>query len=309
MANLPAKAPAVHSDSAGFTEASFGLNELTGAFLAHVQLMVRAGVTEPTTLDWYRSQFAHVAHLGAFPAAELRTHHLGNIELTNALARALKRLYRWAAAEDLIPRDPFARLAVPPCGERRRVLTRAELARLYRAASAPFRRLLFVQLRTLARPGEIRGLVWSQVRFDLRVILLDRFKGQKRRRDRLRVRAIPFDKVTARLLANLFRKSQDSSPPGRVFVNTRGRPWSANAARCAMRRARCLAGLNDGGENVCLYTLRHTSATNAIRANVALKKVAEVMGHARTATTERYLHLDLGDLVGAIDQANTRPRS
>jgi len=285
-----------------------GLHELTRAFLAHVGLLVRAGVNEPATLDWYARQLAHLDRLGNFPAGEFRPHHLDRFDLTNAIARAIKRLFKWAAAEDLIPRDAFSRLAVPPAGERSRTLTRGELAQLYRSTSPAFRRLLFVQARTIARPGEIRNLTWGQVHFDARVILLDRFKGQNRRRDRLRVRAIPLDRVTVRLLSNLHRKSADPSPAGRVFTNTLGRPWTANAARCAMRRARAAAGLNDGGEAVVCYTLRHTSATNAIRANVSLKLVAEVMGHARTATTERYLHLDLGDLVGAIDQLHTRPR-
>ena len=285
----------------------FRVKDLTRSFLADLAVAVNAGTTEPATLRWYQDQLRHLDHVGDVPADALRTHHLAAIELTNGFARALKRLYKWAAVEQLVPRDPFVKLATPPAGQRERVLTRAEVARLYLASPRPLRRLLFVQLRTIARPGEIRGLTWGQVDLDRRVITLIKFKGKKRRRDKLKARVIPLPVVVVMLLRNLLRKSIDPSPAGRVFYSN-GRPWSANAVRCAMRRARRRAGLDDGEEPVVCYHLRHTGATNAIRAEVPLKLVAEVMGHARTSTTERYLHLDAGDLVGAIDRASRRQK-
>jgi integrase len=290
----------------GLSENVFTLRHLCSSFLNHVRLLVRAGVNEPSTLRWYEDQLHHLDHLGDFPADAVRTHHLASIELTNAFTRALKRLYRWAAVEDLVPKDPFAKLIVPPCGRRERVLTRPELRRLYLAAPRPFRRLLFVQLRTLARPGEIRNLAWGQIDWACRVILLTKFKGKKKRKDKLKARPIPLALPVLRLLRNLQRKATDSSAEGRVFLSTRAsKPWTPNGVRCAMRTARRLAGLDGGGERVVCYTLRHTAATTAIRADVSLKKVAEIMGHARTSTTERYLHLDAADLVGAIDQVFT----
>lgn len=292
-----------------FDAGVFTLGHLIDSYVNHTRLMVRAGVTEPTTLRWYQDQFKHLVGLRHVPADALRTHHLVGVELTNAFTRALKRLYRWAAAEDLIPRDPFAKLTIPPCGARTRVLTRAELRRLYLAAPRALRLLLFVQLRTIARPGEIRNLTWGQIDLERRLIVLGKFKGQKRRRDKAKARPIPLPVVVVRLLRNLHRKAADTSPDGRVFVSPRyGRPWTANGVRCAMRRARKLAGLDVGGERVVCYTLRHTGATNAIRAEVPLKLVAEIMGHTRTSTTERYLHLDAEDLVSAIDRASGRPR-
>lgn len=286
----------------------FTLHNLIGSFVAEQRLLVRAGLQEPTTLRWYEDQFKHLEALGEFPAEALRTHHLATVNLTNAFTRALKRLYKWAAAEDLVPRDPFTKLTITPCGRRERVLERDELRQLYLAAARPFRRLLFVQLRTLARPGEIRQLCWKQIDWTNRVILLVKFKGKKKRRDQLKVRAIPLARPVLRVLRNLFRKSPDQSPDGRVFLNTRGQPWTPNGVRCAMRRARKKADLCDGGERVVCYTLRHTGATNAIRADLNIKLVAEVMGHARTSTTERYLHLNTVDLVDAIDRVSARPR-
>lgn len=287
----------------------FTVRHLLESFTAHVRLLVKAGVNEPATLRWYVDTLKALDHLGDFPAAELRTHHLAAVKLTNGFTRALKRVYKWAADEDLVPRDPFRKLAVPSCGQRARVLTRSELCRLYLAAPRALRRLLFVQLRTLARPGEIRNLTWGQIEFERRVIVLVKFKGQKRRRDKVKARAIPLPIPVANLLLAMRRRSPDSSPAGRVFLSPRfGRPWTANGVRCAMRKARQRAGLDAGDEPVVCYHLRHTAATNAIRGDVPLKLVAEVMGHARASTTERYLHLDAADVVAAIDRLTARRR-
>jgi integrase/recombinase XerC len=116
--------------------------------------------------------------------------------------------------------------------------------------------------------------------------------------------------VVIRLLRNLHRKAADTSPDARVFFSTRGRPWTSNGVRCALRTARRRAGLDGDGERVVCYTLRHTGATDAIRAELPLKLLAEIMGHTRTTTTERYLHLDASDLVEAIDRlAARRPKA
>lgn len=300
-------APAPTSD-ARHDKDVFTLKHLIESFLAETRMMVCAGQTSEKTLDWYVSMLNHLAPLGGSPAEMLRTHHLAGIKFTNGFVRVLKRLYRWGAAEDLLPKDPFAKLTVPPCGRRERILTRPELRRLYLATSRAFRRLLFVQLRTIARPGEIRQLTWEQIDWANRVIVLVKFKGKKLRRDKLRARLIPLSLPVLRILKNLHRKSADPSPTGRVFIAHRGKPWTANGARCAMRSARVRAGLEDGGERIVFYSARHTGATLAIRAGIELKLVAEMMGHARTSTTERYVHLDTSDVVGAIDRMNARPK-
>lgn len=286
----------------------FQVRHLIDSFVTNMKLLVRAGLTAASTLRWYTDSLKPLDKLAEFPAESLRTHHLSTIELTNGFTRALKRLYKWGTNEELVPRDPFAKLTIPPCGRRERTLTRSEVCRLYRAAPRALRLLLLVQLHTLSRPGEIRNLTWGQILWDQRVILLTQFKGQKRRRDKLKARAIPLPHHVLRLLRNLHRKSADPSPTGRVFVAPRGKPWTPNGVRCAIRRARKAAGLDVGDEPVVCYHLRHTSATNAIRADVPLKLVAEIMGHARTSTTERYLHLNTTDVVAAIDRVTARPR-
>lgn len=282
------------------------VGDLVAGYLAHTGILVRAGLAAAATLRWYRAQFAHLGRAGLLPmpAAALRTHHLAPIRLTNAFARAARRLTRWAVAEELLARDPFAKLAVPACGRRERTLTRPDLVKLLRACPRPLRLLLLVQLRTIARPGEIRNLTWDQLDLPARLIVLRKFKGQRARRDGARARPIALDAWVCRMLARLRAKAADPVC-GRVFVATAGRPWTDNGFRCAVRRARDQAALG-GAERVVAYHLRHTGATEAIRAGVSLKLLASMMGHTRTVTTERYTHMNAEDLVGGIDQMDRR---
>jgi integrase len=292
----------------------FQVRHLTRSFLSALTIRVRLGETEPGTHAWYKNQLDKLdAAVGDFPAAELRAEHLVSVDFTNAFVRVLRALYRWACDDDvgLLQRDPFKKLKPPPCGERQRVLTRDEMVRLYRASSRRLRRLLYVLAHTIARPGEIRALRWGQVQWDRRLITLLKFKGKKRRRDGVKVRRIPLDKPTLRMLRNIWERRGRPGPDAPVWLDRDGKEWTANAVRCQMRLARVRAGLGpDGdGERVVCYTLRHTGATVATRKGLKDKALADIMGHASTVTTNRYQHLAGDDLVDAIDRVSARPRT
>jgi len=289
----------------------FTVSALIDSFDRFLCAHVRAGSKAPQTRKWYVVALEKLrAAVGAFPAAELRPHHIIGVEFTNHFIRSVKAMYAWAVDEDLVPKNPFRKLATPPCGERERVLTRKELASLYRVSPRPFRRILSALVHTMARPGELRNLKWSQVDLPNRLLRLNKFKAKKLRKDKMKVRLIPLDRFAAELLTALERRSPDRKPEEHVFLNSRGRPWKKDALRSAMIRARARAGLStdDGGERVVCYTLRHTAATTATENGVRDKTLAEIMGHARTATTNRYQHLGGEHLVDVIDRATARPR-
>lgn len=291
----------------------FRVKNLVDSFLGHLTVRVKVGQTKRATLDWYRLQLGKLARAaGDFPAAELRAHHLTAVEFSYHFTRALKALYRWGADEDvqLVPRDPFRRLRIPRCGQRQRVLRRDEMTRLYLAASRLLRRFLFVAVHTLARPGEVRTLLWGEVQWDRRLVLRVKFKGRDQRTDGVQVRTIPLDRPTIRLLRNLWERRGRPGPDVPVWLDRNGHPWTANALRCQMRLARRRAGLDPKGaaERVVCYTLRHTGATNAVRAGIKGKQLSDLMGHARSSTTDRYVHLAGDDLVDAVDRLAARRR-
>ena len=279
------------------------LSHLIESFHAHQQIRVKLGQCAASTADWYKWQLAKLKPMGGFPAAELRAHHLVTVEFTNAFVRSLKALYRWASDDgvSLVPKDPFRKLKTPRCGQRTRVLSPPEVLRLYRCSTRVFREFLFIALHTLARPGELRYLLWREVDLANRVFRLSRFKSKDRRKDGMAIRAIPLDEAVCRRLAKL-RLSRRPAPADHVFLNHRGGPWTGNAIRCRMRTAREKAGLNDGGENIVCYSCRHTGATDATRKGIQDSVLAAIIGHTSPAMTRRYQHLAASDLVAAVDR-------
>ncbi len=286
----------------------FTVAHLVTSFDRSLSVSVRLGQLRPATQVYYHFQLKKLlSAVGAFPAAELRAHHLVSVELGCHFVRALKRLYQWAADEELIPKNPFKKLKAPPIGQRTRVLSAAEFERLLAVCSPAFARYLRLANETAARPGELRELRWLSVRLEERVILLTNFKAKDKRKDGMKVRRIPLTPLAVLLLAELRAQRPDDGPDGFVFVGRGGKPLGPNALRCSMRTARRKAGLNtEGRERVVCYTLRHTRATDLTRKRVDSNTLAEIMGHTTTQMTRRYQHLSANDLNDVIDRADGR---
>lgn len=273
---------------------------LIDTFLNQLDCLMRSGSCAPGTRTWYADQLKKLRSVaGEVPVAEVRITHLAAVPLTHHFCRAVKKLFAWAVDFDLLAVNPFRRLQIPRCGERTRTLTPEEFRALLRSTNAPFRRLLVAALHTLARPGELRLLKWEHVDLDARVIRLKKFKAKDRRRDGVRLRMIALDDVALKLLR--FLEARRRPEAVYVFESPKKRPWTPNAMRCAMRTARARAGIEKvDGEHVVLYSTRHTAATKAIRNGLGIKHLANLLGHSRVTTTERYVHLDAGDLVNAV---------
>ncbi|MDB5310656.1 MAG: site-specific tyrosine recombinase XerC [Gemmataceae bacterium] len=288
--------------------------DLVRHFLGILDLAASTGRTDPQTRDWYYYQFRHLLRakdpLGAAiadrDAAELVPEDLAGTPYTFHFVRAVRCLFRWAHASKRIPEYRFGKFQGPPCGQRERVLSLAEYRQVTRRAGRALRTILPFLRRTLARPGELRGLRWRDLYLDKQVIRLTKFKARDRRRDNVRVRVIPLTAVVVRWLRHL-QRVRAWLPDDHVFVNSRGRPWTKNALRLAMHRAAAAAGVNVAeGERVVCYTLRHTGATEATRRGVRDRALADILGHTSTRTTARYQHLAEEDLVAVMETATGR---
>ncbi len=71
-------------------------------------------------------------------------------------------------------------------------------------------------------------------------------------------------------------------------------PLQAAAITAIAQRALRRAGIKIVRSGA--HVLRHTLATQMVRSGVALKEVADVLGHAQLETTAIYAKLDLGTL-------------
>lgn len=283
------------------------LGDLQAHYLHWLEAEVSAGRARPRTLEYYQSELgSFVSEVGARRRVKtLIAFDLESRKLRWHRVQAVQRLFNWGCAVGLIESNPFCGVKRPPRGERTRVLDRAELVRLLRAARRPLRDVLQAQRYTLARPQEPRTLDWTHYRVDLGAFVLSEFKGKLLRADGARWRILPVAPRLARLLVRLRRRP--GGGVGTVFLNSRGNPWKANALSLAVRRLCDRLGLNvAAGERVVPYTLRHTAATQATANGVSDRLLAELLGHASTETTARYQHLSTDHLRRGIEAA-TRP--
>ena len=287
------------------------LSELLALFEHALQRDIHAGLRRPATLCYYR-RFLHDFrdHVGgdrlldSFVPLELE------LWKTNwHSVQAVQRLWNWAVKMGVLKCNPFTKIDKPPLGERQRVLTRPELARLLWSAGRDFRRFLIFMRHSLARPQEVRSLCWSQLHWlPVPVFRLQEFKAKARRKDRSAVRLILLDDYLARMLARWWQRGPEKN--SFILCNSQGQPWSGNAIRLRMKRLRRRLGLtpDEAGESVVTYTIRHTGATWATAAGVRDRQLADLLGHTTTRTTARYQHLQVQDLHRAAAQIHTRHR-
>lgn len=271
----------------------------------------------PNTVAAYRHQ------LGKVPPSVKRKdcRHLRPADLTRWAktwheGQAVVRAFNWAVFEaKLIKANPFADVRLPGRGERQRILSPQEIARILRAARRPGRRFLLALRETMARPQEIRLAAWDDLQTErpgvplldaLRagqaLLVLRDYKDRKRRKDATAPRVILITPRLGRLLARIMPASP--TPGQRIFVNAEAQPWTRNAVRCLMRRLRSRLGFerDKHGETICAYTFRHSTATNAAANGITDRLLADLLGHVETRTTRRYQHLCVGHLRAALDR-------
>ena len=133
-------------------------------------------------------------------------------------------------------------------------------------AAAAIRLLLF----TGARSAEITGLRWNWIR-GTRAVLPDSKTGRKT------IQLPP----PARAVLNGLSRTETF-----VFPDNKGNgPMKDIGPR--WQKLRRLAGLDD----VRIHDCRHTFASHAVMSGLDLYTVGRLLGHADTASTERYAHL------------------
>jgi integrase len=203
---------------------------------------------------------------------------------------AVQRVFAWAVENELLDVGCLIAYKKPRPRERTRVITPDEFQAMLRGSGAPFRRLLLALRLCGCRPGELRQLVWEEVRLEQGVLIIPVHKTLTRQKHP-RPRIVPLPEPIMKLIHWLGRNPHGAK--GHVFLNTDGNPWTRTALHSQMRRLRERVGLKaKAGENIVLYSNRHTYGTENV-GKVSDIELAELMGHTDTGTTRRYVHLNL----------------
>ena len=137
---------------------------------------------------------------------------------------------------------------------------------------------------TGCRLGEILSLKWTEVFLkEAYLHLKDSKTGEK---------TVPLNESAKAILNNL---KKDKENPY-VFIGAKPGACLTNISR-AWIKIRGLANLKD----VRIHDLRHTFASLAIKQGVDLYTVSKLLGHKNIATTTRYAHLEMKELIKATN--------
>ena len=272
--------------------------ELATLFLSH-----KARDSALNTLKFYRTQVNRL--LPHFATREIDTIKPGDVLVVldktganqaNATRRAtaigVQQLQKFALDNGLMERPWLAKIPKPGIDARTRIPTPEETKAILAGAHKRFR-IVYQALRLSgARPNELARAQISDYDSKKRMILL---RSHKTARKTGRPRVIPVGTKLARLLTISIGKRKT----GPIFTTPRGVAWTVNNLSTQFKRLRDLAGISD---ELVLYSARHEAGTEFCRQHGILM-ASRLLGHANIATTQRYVHPDLDELLAAQDDA------
>jgi integrase/recombinase XerD len=220
------------------------------------------------------------------------THRDGRGPSTNGVVKALRSLLRFLHVEGLI-RDSLTDAVPTAAGWRLAGLPRAlEAGQVRRLLASCDRRITagqrdFAILKLLARlglrAGEVAALELDDIDWRAGEIVV-RGKGDRRER-------LPLPTDVGQAVATYLRRGRPSGAEGRrVFVRVLAphRALSSDAVSMAVVAAGRRAGLGA----ITAHRLRHTAATEMLRAGAPLSEIGQVLRHRSLVTTAIYAKVD-----------------
>ena len=156
------------------------------------------------------------------------------------------------------------------------------------------------------RLSELVGLDLDDVNVSGRVV---RVLGKGRKE-----RIVPFNRSAAEALRawlgdrEQFVAERGLTPiPRRVraplFLNYRGGRLSTRSVDKLVRRYMAACSTRYG---ISPHALRHSFATHLLEAGADLRAIQELLGHARLSTTQRYTHVNIGQLMESYRKAHPK---
>jgi integrase len=204
----------------------------------------------------------------------------------NEALRHVKTMLRWADDFDWCPmplrRFPKIQASRPPT----RNFTPQEITSLLAAAEPDFRDMLVFGMMTGLRPQELRQLTRDnllQLPDGDCCIRIERHKTAKQTAEP-KPRSLPLCKEALEIIHRQLAAHEHSN---HVFLNLKyGEPYTASAFRQRLTRLCEKIGMKKSKPP---YGLRHTFGTDEGASNVNQSVLAQLMGHSRLQTTDRYI--------------------
>jgi len=305
---------AVETDQARGEWVDPSTNKVTVATTASwwLQTVVPARARSDNTIEQYRIIVERhlIPALGAIPVTDLNPEqvdawlaerdHLAATYLAR-LRSTLIQILTHSERRGLVSRN-VGTMSVLPRGKPpkpRRSLTPAEARALLAAARGErLEAMIVVGMALGLRPGELTGLLWSDIDLESDPPTL-RVSGQVKRRPSGEVyrdnqpkrataarRTLALPAGAARALAEHRDRQGTDVPAGLVFRSAQGGPLDPSNVRREFARIAKAAGLDEGFP----YLLRHSGASLMLDAGASIEEVADVLGDNPATLLRHYRH-------------------
>ena len=230
---------------------------------------------------------ASMGALGSRPLKErvsLRTVHY-EIEVLRTFFRfAVKRNYLFANPMEHVEGLHLPKRSLP------KFMTAEELSLFFAACDPEERRVFSILFLSGMRRGELQNLEWSDVRFDLGILMIQEKESWRPKTDE---RVIPLSAALREVLLEERRKRKSD----RWVIATRtGGPEThlLEKVKSICRRA----GIAPRAATV--HALRHSFGAHLRMAGVPLPNIADLMGHRDLKTTQIYAKVEVEHLRAAL---------
>lgn len=232
--------------------------------------------------------------------------HLARRKLSRAsIARhlsAMRTFFRYLMREGEVDANP-ARTVATPKREKHlpSVMQPADVALLLEQpdVSTPLglRDQAFLELLYASglRISELVGIDLDDIEVRAKLVKV-RGKGAKER-------IVPFGSKAEQAVRAYLPARHAAPDEEALFVNYKGERITARSVRRLFDRYVRAAALRAG---ISPHTLRHSFATHLLNAGADLRGIQELLGHASLSTTQKYTHLNDGELLKVYKKAHPR---
>lgn len=158
-------------------------------------------------------------------------------------------------------------------------------------------------LQTGIRSSELRGLKWSDIDFENRIIHIQRNVTYDSNNNKFIVgelktnsgyRDIPMTEIASEILTNIKRNIANKTNMlpfefiDHIFLNSNNKLIPNSNYDSYLKKICNKAGI----EKISMHTLRHTFATRCIESGMKPKTVQKILGHANISMTmDLYVHV------------------
>lgn len=107
-------------------------------------------------------------------------------------------------------------------------------------------------------------------------------------------------------LRTALRDRRGEQHPRALFLNRKGKRLSVRWVQELVKR---YGGLGAGRSDLHPHALRHSCATHMLEGGADLRAIQELLGHSSLATTQRYTHVSMEQLLAVYDRAHPLARA